>query len=152
VSRPPQQRHRGGCHCGNLRWTLDSALRAAELPVRACQCAFCLRHGALSTSDPSGHLRFEIADPALLLRYRFATRSADFLICRRCGVYVGALMEEGGAWFAIANLNTLEGREALAPAPQPMDYEGETEGARRGRRSARWTPSAPLGVDSPPVA
>lgn len=140
----PAHSHRGACHCGNLRWTLRSALAPAALPARACQCAFCLRHGALSTSDPAGRLRFEVADPALLLRYRFATRSADFLICRRCGVYVGALMAEGGAWFAIANLNTLEGRESLQPSPQPMVYDGETEVARRGRRSARWTPAEAL--------
>lgn len=139
-----QHVHRGGCHCGNLRWTLASALAAAELPVRSCQCSFCQRHGALSTSDPAGRLLFQVDDRELLLRYRFATGSADFLICRRCGVYVGALMEEGASWFAIANLNTLEGREALAPVPQPMVYDGETEGARRGRRSARWSPSAAL--------
>lgn len=136
--------HRGGCHCGNLRWTLRSALAPDQLPARACQCSFCLRHGALSTSDPRGELRFEIDAPDLLLRYRFATGSADFLICLRCGVYVGALMQEGAAWFAIANLNTLQGREALRPAPQPMDYDGEDVARRRGRRSARWTPSAAL--------
>ena len=136
--------HRGGCHCGNLRWTLTSALTAADLPARACQCSFCLRHGALSTSDSAGYLRFEVDDRALLLRYRFATASADFLICRRCGVYVGALMQAEGAWFAIANLNTLEGREALKPVPQPMVYDREDQAARRGRRRARWTPSAAL--------
>lgn len=136
--------HRGGCHCGDLTWTLASGLAASALPARACQCAFCRHHGALSTSDPAGRLRFAAAAGAQVLRYRFATRSADFLICRRCGVYVGALMEEDGAWYAIANLNTLEGREALAPVPQPMDYEGEDEGARRGRRGARWTPAEAL--------
>jgi hypothetical protein len=136
--------HRGACHCGNLRWTLASALAPDALPARACQCSFCARHGALSTSDPAGHMRFEVDDPALLLRYRFATASADFLICRRCGVYVGALMAEGGAWYAIANLNTLEGREALHPAPQAMVYDGEDAAARRGRRSARWTPAESL--------
>jgi len=139
-----QDEHRGACHCGQLRWTLRSALAPAELPVRACQCGFCTRHGALSTSDPAGRLRFEVDDPALLLRYRFATGSADFLVCRRCGVYVGALMQADGAWFAIANLNTLEGREPLQPVPQPMVYDGEDEAARRSRRSARWTPSEPL--------
>ena len=95
----------------------------------------------MSTSDSAGYLRFEVDDRALLLRYRFATASADFLICRRCGVYVGALMQAEGAWFAIANLNTIEGREALQPVSQPMVYDGEDEAARRGRRSARWTPA-----------
>ena len=136
--------HVGGCHCGNLRWTLDSDLAPDALPARACQCGFCLRHGALTTSDPHGALRFAVADASRLLRYRFATRSAEFLVCLRCGVYVGALMAEGGRWFGIANLNTLDGRERLAPVPQPMDYDGETETTRRARRNARWTPAMQL--------
>lgn len=142
----PVHLHRGGCHCGRLRFELESALAAADLPARACQCGFCRRHGALSTSDPAGRLRFVAAEPAEVMRYAFASRSAEFLVCARCGVYVGALMQDGAAWFAIANLNALEGRERLAPVPQPMDYEGEDQAARRDRRRARWTPSAPLAL------
>lgn len=140
----PITSHRGGCHCGALSWTLRSALAPEHLPARACQCGFCLRHGALTTSDPAGELRFACAAPAEVLRYRFATGSAEFLVCARCGVYCGALMEEGGRWYGIANLNTIEGRERLAPSVQPFDYDGETEALRRARRSARWTPAGPL--------
>src|SRR5262245_37307322 len=125
--------HQGGCHCGGLRWTLRSGLAPEALPARACQCGFCTRHGALTTSDPAG-----------VLRYRFATASAEFLVCARCGVYCGALMAEGGRWYGIANLNTIDGRERLAPAVQPFDYDGEDVVARRARRSARWTPAEPL--------
>jgi hypothetical protein len=136
--------HAGACHCGQLRWTLTTALALEALPVRACQCDFCTRYGALSTSDPAGHLRFSAAEPGAVIRYRFATRSADFLICARCGVYVGALMQDEGRWYAIASLNTLDRRAELEPVPQPMDYSGEAETSRRGRRSARWTPADPL--------
>lgn len=137
-------RHLGSCHCGDLRWTLDSALDVEALPARACQCAFCRAHGALSTSDPAGELLFQARAPAAVIRYRFATRSADFLICARCGVYIGALMAEGGRWYAIANLNTLDAPSASRPRAQPMDYSGEDAGARRSRRSARWSPSRDL--------
>jgi hypothetical protein len=137
--------HRGRCHCGNLGWTLASDLAVDELPARACQCRFCLRHGALTTSDPAGELRFAVDDRSRLLRYRFATGSADFLVCLRCGVYVGALMEDGGRWFAIANRRTLEhGATHRRPASQPMRYDGEDAAARRARRRARWSPSAAL--------
>jgi len=139
----PTHTHRGGCHCGALCWTLESALAPEALPARACQCGFCTRHGALTTSDPAGTLRFECADPTRLLRVRFATRSAEFLVCGACGVYCGALMEEGGRWFGIANLNTIEGRDRLTPQVQRFDYEGESEPARRARRAARWTPAGP---------
>src|SRR5688572_18730319 len=60
--------HRGGCHCGNLRYTLTTALAVTQLPLRACQCSFCRHHGALSTSDPGGTLRFDLGDAGLLRR------------------------------------------------------------------------------------
>jgi hypothetical protein len=135
-----KHRHEGGCHCGALRWTLATDLELHELPARACQCSFCRAHGALSTSDPQGEMSIAVAEPSRLVRYRFATRSADFLICARCGVYVGAAMEEGGRWYAIANLNTLDRRAELSPVPKSMDYSGEDLSARRSRRAARWTP------------
>jgi hypothetical protein len=52
-----------------------------DLPVRACGCRFCRQHAALSTSDPDGHVIFQVADPARLARYRFGLKTADFLIC-----------------------------------------------------------------------
>jgi len=71
-------------------------------------------------------------------------RLADEPAPVRRGVYCGALMEQDGRWYGIANLNTIEDRERLAPAARPFDYDGETEPARRARRGARWTPAAPL--------
>src|SRR5262245_56597280 len=113
--------HRGGCHCGNVGWTLTTRLAAGELPVRACQCSFCRRHGALTTSDPAGTLAFAVQDPVALRRYRFGTGSADFLLCARCGVYVAAVMEENDRRFGIVNLNSLDARADLTPLPEAMD-------------------------------
>ena len=130
--------HRGGCLCGDLRYALDTALALTALPLRACQCAFCRRHGALSTSDPAGTVRFELrAEPR---RYRFGLKTADFLVCARCGVYVGAEIAEGGRRWAIINANTLDEVAGLTQAVTPMDYEGEDVDRRAVRRRARWTP------------
>lgn len=134
----------GGCHCGNLRYTLETRLALEALPLRACQCAFCRLHGARSTSDPAGRVVFELQDPALLTRYRFGLRLADFLICAKCGVYVGALMREGGAPFAIVNANTLDDAARLTQPAQPMDYGAENEAQRVARRTRRWSPAAGL--------
>jgi hypothetical protein len=101
--------------------------------------------GALSTSDPAGILRFAVREPEAVLRYRFGTRSADFLSCARCGTYVGAVMEEGGRRYGIVSLNTLDARADLTVTPAPMDYSREDEAARRARRAQRWTP-----IDEPP--
>ena len=108
--------------------------------MRACQCTFCRRHGALSTSDPKGSIEFRVAHPESLIRYRFGRRTADFLICGRCGIYIGAVMESARGRFAVLNANTLEPRPADLPQPAPMDYEGETTDDRAVRREQRWTP------------
>ena len=50
----------GTCHCGAIRGTLAATKPAAELQVRACQCSFCTRHGAMTVSDPAGRATFEI--------------------------------------------------------------------------------------------
>lgn len=131
--------HHGGCHCGNVSWALRSQFALVELPARACVCGFCRKHDALSTSDPQGEIKFAVQDRSAIIRYRFATKTAEFLICRRCGVYVGAQMQKEGRYYAIANLRTLEGHIS-AYKPEPMNYSGETSDARGARRARRWTP------------
>jgi hypothetical protein len=127
-----------------VRWELETLLPPSRWSVRACQCRFCRLHGGLSTSDPAGRVRVLVELPELLVRYRFGSRSADFLLCGGCGVYVGAVMEEpDGAW-AIVNARTLDDDASVALAPaQPMSYEGETREQRRVRRRERWSPLAP---------
>ncbi len=130
----------GGCHCGNLKIELETALEPRTLPLRACQCTFCRAHGSLSTSDPQGHITIQVADGQELMRYRFGLRIADFLICRRCGVYVAALTELDDGQYAVLNANALECRGQMDSPVQPMDYDGETIETRHARRKGRWTP------------
>jgi hypothetical protein len=132
--------YQGSCHCGNLRLEFESGLAPAELPLRACQCTFCRRHGALSTSDPAGSLRLRAAEADLVQRYRFGLGITDFLICRRCGVYLAAMMELEGRPYAVLNAAALERRAELTGSVQPMEYGGEDEAARLTRRKTRWTP------------
>ena len=83
-----KRRSPGRCHCGNLELALETSLRPEELSLRADTCSFCRRHGARTTSDPSGHVVITVHHPEQLLRYRFGLRTADFLVCTRCGIYV----------------------------------------------------------------
>lgn len=78
-------------------------------------------------------------DHTAILRYRFDTATADFLICARCGVYVNAQIEEADRYYAIANLRTLEGEGELGTI-QPMNYSRESVSERRARRASQWTP------------
>lgn len=130
------QRIEGQCHCGNLRFRLDTE---RPLEVRACQCRFCRAHGAACASDPAGRALIEINDESLLSRYRFARRTADFLICRRCGGYLGALLETPAGAFATLNLRNAT--EIELPPVEPVDYDSESAEERVRRRRERWTPA-----------
>jgi hypothetical protein len=130
----------GACHCGTLKYRYATALAPASWPVRACQCSFCRLHAALTTSDPSGSLKFEVAEPTLVQRYRFGARTAEFLICSCCGIYVGAEIRAGIAAFGLINVRTLRPIPTDLPSAVPMDYHGESAAARVARRKSRWTP------------
>lgn len=135
---------KGGCHCGNLSLEFETGLEPAALPLRACQCTFCRSHAALSTSDPQGSVSLSSKDASLVQRYRFGLGLTDFLICRRCGVYLLAMMEIDGRPYAVINANVLERRAEMISPLQPMDYDGEDAAARLARRKGRWTPVAVL--------
>ena len=88
-------RFEGGCHCGNLSYVFETTADLEALGLRACMCTFCRRHGARNTSDPKGSVRIWVRDGAKLNRYSFGLRTADFLLCRECGAYIGAMLEDG---------------------------------------------------------
>jgi hypothetical protein len=127
----------GGCHCGNLTYVFEASAGLEVLGLRADMCSFCRAHGARNTSDPNGAVRIKVREPALLERYRFGLKTADFLVCRRCGVYIGALLED--RWFTV-NVNTFKDRPPLDAAVVPHDFDAEDVPTRIARRKARWTP------------
>jgi hypothetical protein len=135
-------RFEGGCHCGNLSFVFEASAGLDVLGLRADMCSFCRAHGARNTSDPNGTMRIAVRDGSLLERYRFGLKTADFLICGICGVYIGALLEDGeGGWFTV-NVNTFRNAPPLDFPMVPHDFDAEDVPARIARRKARWTPVA----------
>ena len=134
--------YEGSCHCGAIGWTYRTALAPSEWPVRSCQCSFCRRHATRCTSDPSGSVEFSVVDGDALRRYRFGLQTAEFLTCRRCGVYIGAYAADPGGGFATLNLNALKTPIDDVPAPTPTCYDSEDRDGRIRRREQRWTPVA----------
>jgi hypothetical protein len=133
--------HSGGCHFGNIRMRLGLSKSPQESPLRACSCSFCRAHNTRTVSDPMG--RFEVwADDWLLVEaYRFGSRTADYLLCRRCGVYVGAVCDTAVGLRAVVNVNALDDRAAFVQTPATPDYDGETTDARLSRRAVNWMPA-----------
>lgn len=96
-------------------------------------------HGARTTSDPAGSVTFRTMDEKSVQRYRFGLRTADYLICRRCGVYIAAMLVTPRGRFATLDINALEERVDV-PTPKPVSYEGESAEQRQHRREQSWTP------------
>ena len=137
---PELVRLTGACHCGAIRATLAATKPAAELQLRACQCGFCTRHGAMTVSDPAGRATFDI-DRTGLSRYQFETRTGTSLVCSRCGMYAGAILEGAGPMWSVMNVRGLAIPEFKGRVPEPVVYEGETPEQRIARRKQKWTPT-----------
>jgi len=145
----PRRSFSGSCHCGALGFAFETAVPVAQWSVRACQCRFCRVHSALSISDPAGRLTFRVNEVDALQRYRFGLKTADFLVCGRCGVYLGAQIETARGAFGIINALALAPVPDELPAAAPADHSSENTGERVTRREERWTPLA--GLVEPPV-
>jgi hypothetical protein len=136
--------HTGGCHCGNICVHLRLSRLPEKMPLRSCACSFCRSHGTRTLSDRDGHAEITAFDWSLVERYRFGSRTADYILCRRCGVYVGAVCETSGGMRAVINVNCLEDRAAFTQLPAAPDYDGETTDARLDRRATNWMPVTAL--------
>jgi hypothetical protein len=136
------RRIHASCHCGNIRVTFERPDPGPPIPVRACGCGLCTRHGAAWTSHPEGRFHLEIADASRTARYQFGTRTADFHVCLTCGVIPIVTCMIEGIRYAVFNANTFDDvdrRELIAAA---TNFEGETTENRLARRRRNWTPEA----------
>ncbi len=127
----------GSCHCGGIAIRFDSEKTPEEMRVGRCGCSFCRRHGARTMGDPAGSVEFR-AKPGALSRYRFGLGITDYLLCVKCGAYVGAVMPDEGGAIGIVNVNSLDIRDTFDPAPALHHYDGEDETRRRSRRRKFW--------------
>jgi hypothetical protein len=133
--------HLGGCHCGNIHVRLRLTSRPEDNPIRGCTCSFCRSHNPRMVSDPDGLFEFQAEDWSLVERYRFGTRTCDFLICRRCGVFIAAVAEMTAGIRAVVNVNCLNDRARFTSAPTMHEFQGETIENRLSRRTANWMPA-----------
>lgn len=131
---------RGECHCGAIQAMLVASKATDALQMRACQCGFCTRHGAMTVSDPEGHATFVMRE-GQLQAYQFATRTGTSLICKTCGVYVGVMLKDGGDVWSVINARGLAIWELLNRVAEPVTYDNETAEQRIARRKAKWTPT-----------
>ena len=122
----------------NIGRPTAAVARTGKMPLRSCSCAFCRSHGTRTVSDRDGAAEITASDWSLVERYRFGSRTADYLLCRRCGVYVGAVCETG-AGPARGGQRELPGRSrGVQQTPAAPDYDGEAT-------ESVWSAAPPTG-------
>ncbi len=128
----------GKCHCGNIAFSLAWEPDPAEIPARACDCSFCSKHGGVWTSNPGGALKVAIADPASVSRYAFGTRTAEFLVCARCGIVPVVTSRIDGRLYAVVSVNAFDGVDPSLLRRAPASFDGEGTDSRLARRKRNW--------------
>jgi hypothetical protein len=74
---------RGGCHCGEVRFS--AKLAEAPVPALDCNCSICQMTGFVHIIVPHADFTLERGQDALA-SYRFGTGAAEHLFCTKCGV------------------------------------------------------------------
>ena len=74
--------HRGGCHCGRVRFEVDAP---ADIRALDCNCSICRMSGFLHLIVPAARFRL-LAGADALSEYRFNTGAAKHRFCRDCGI------------------------------------------------------------------
>jgi hypothetical protein len=76
------QTYRGSCHCGKVRFEIQSTLD----PAVRCNCSLCSRKGTVMTRVPVERFAL-LAGEEYLTLYQFNTKIAKHYFCKVCGIY-----------------------------------------------------------------
>lgn len=74
--------HKGGCHCGRVRFEVEAP---AELEVSECNCSICRMSGYLHLIVRKDNFRLVRGGNAIAT-YQFNTGVAKHIFCKNCGV------------------------------------------------------------------
>lgn len=111
--------HRGGCHCGGVRFEADAP---GEVQALVCGCSICVKSGYLHLIVPADRFRL-LQGRELLTEYRFNTGVARHLFCSVCGVksfYVPRSHPDGYS----VNLNCLDPGTVASVDKVAFDWGG----------------------------
>lgn len=78
----PMQSYRGACHCGAVRFEIET-----DFPeLTTCDCSICRLKNALMVRVHETAFRL-VSGTDALSKYQFHTHTAQHYFCRICGIY-----------------------------------------------------------------
>lgn len=110
--------HRGGCHCGAVRFEVDAP---AALDVTYCNCSVCRMTGYLHLIVRESAFRL-LTERSDIHTYTFNTGVAQHYFCRHCGIksfYIPRSNPDGVS----VNVRCLDPGSVTSVAVQEFDGE-----------------------------
>ena len=101
--------HKGGCHCGRVRFEVDAP---GDIAADKCNCSICRKTGYLHLIVPKEDFRL-VSGEDDLATYTFNTGAAQHYFCQHCGIksyYVPRSHPDGIS----VNINCLEPETILS--------------------------------------
>jgi hypothetical protein len=126
--------HRGGCHCGAVRFEVDlePGFRAGR-----CNCSICAKVAQTGCIVKPAAFRLTAGEDSLA-KYTWGARISTRHFCKHCGVHcfgAGHLAEIGGD-FVSANLNCLDAVDVNEL--ELVYWDGRHDNWMAGPRSTPW--------------
>ena len=109
--------HRGGCHCGAVRYRVELDL---SKPVTQCNCSICSRTGTLLSFVVAEAFTLESGEDSLT-DYQFKRKKLHHLFCKVCGVRSFARGQGPNGPMAAINVRCLDDVDATALEVQHFD-------------------------------
>jgi hypothetical protein len=108
--------HKGGCHCGRVRFEVDAP---ADIEADRCNCSICRMTGHLHMIVPKRDFRLLSGDEELIT-YRFNSGVARHYFCRHCGVKSYYVPRSHPTGISV-NVNCLDPETIRSLHEQPFD-------------------------------
>jgi hypothetical protein len=113
----PNTTHTGGCHCGQVRYTVTIDLSS---PV-SCNCSICTKKGFLWAFAPASQFRL-VSGEQILSEYTFNRHVIRHQFCRHCGTEAFAYGKApDGSDVAAINVRCLDNIDIAALQPKQFD-------------------------------
>jgi len=108
--------HRGGCHCGAVRFEVDAP---SKVTVQDCNCSICSKSGFLHLTVPAMHFRLLAGDDSLTTD-TFGEGPAKHLFCNKCGIKSSYVPRSNPDGFSV-NLRCLDEGTINEVVVEPFD-------------------------------
>ncbi|WP_040839392.1 GFA family protein [Thiothrix nivea] len=119
TEKKPQTTLHGSCHCGQVRFTVNTVLDK----VVQCNCSICSKKGVLHHRVPPEQFQLLQGEDALQL-YQFDSKEAKHWFCKYCGIHPFSNPRAAPDMISI-NVRCLDDVELAAALPEVIYFDGK---------------------------